>query len=321
MTSDEAEIRALIEANRIAVWMQDFDAYEKCFVHADYITRWNASRFSGIAQRQGWNEIAERVRKLFEDPSYRNPANAHDTKVENLRLHVHGDMAWATFDQLYPDADLILGPRMGGLSREVRVFERHGGKWLIAFWGVMDTSDGGRDAALIYLAADGTVVWTSPAASVALETDDDVVIRNGKLRIRDGRSNDALQAAIAWAAAHDAGLLSLRGALPIVHDAGEGLPMRVWWVLTGDGSIIFSMDTAGINEKRLDAAAVVFGLSHAQKQLAAHIAEGRSLPEIAENMGITANTARTHLDRIYEKVGVRTQPALVRVLLSAVAPI
>jgi DNA-binding CsgD family transcriptional regulator len=321
MTSDEAEIRALIEANRIAVWMQDFDAYEKCFVHADYITRWNASRFSGIAQRQGWNEIAERVRKLFEDPSYRNPANAHDTKVENLRLHVHGDMAWATFDQLYPDADLILGPRMGGLSREVRVFERHGGKWLIAFWGVMDTSDGGRDAALIYLAADGTVVWTSPAASVALETDDDVVIRNGKLRIRDGRSNDALQAAIAWAAAHDAGLLSLRGALPIVHDAGEGLPMRVWWVLTGDGSIIFSMDTAGINEKRLDAAAVVFGLSHAQKQLAAHIAEGRSLPEIAENMGITANTARTHLDRIYEKVGVRTQPALVRVLLSTASPV
>jgi DNA-binding CsgD family transcriptional regulator len=321
MTSDEAEIRALIEANRIAVWMQDFDAYEKCFVHADYITRWNASRFSGIAQRQGWNEIAERVRKLFEDPSYRNPANAHDTKVENLRLHVHGDMAWATFDQLYPDADLILGPRMGGLSREVRVFERHGGKWLIAFWGVMDTSDGGRDAALIYLAADGTVVWTSPAASVALETDDDVVIRNGKLRIRDGRSNDALQAAIAWAAAHDAGLLSLRGALPIVHDAGEGLPMRVWWVLTGDGSIIFSMGTAGINEKRLDAAAVVFGLSHAQKQLAAHIAEGRSLPEIAENMGITANTARTHLDRIYEKVGVRTQPALVRVLLSTASPV
>lgn len=321
MTKDEEEIRALIEANRIAVWMQDFDAYEKCFVHADYITRWNASRFSGIAERRGWEDIANRVRKLFEDPQYRNPANAHDTKVENLRLHIHGDMAWATFDQLYPDSDLILGPRMGGLSREVRVFERHEGKWLIAFWGVMDTSDGGRDAALIYLEADGTMLWCSPAATAALRTDDDVVIRNGRLRIRDGRTNDALQAAIAWAARQDASLLSLRGALPIVHDPGEGLPMRVWWVLAGDGAIIFSMGSGGLNEKRLDAAAVVFGLSPAQKQLAAHIAEGRSLPDIAEAMKITVNTARTHLDRIYEKVGVRTQPALVRVLLSTASPL
>jgi DNA-binding CsgD family transcriptional regulator len=321
VTSDEEEIRALIEANRIAVWTQDFAAYEKCFVHADYITRWNASRFSGISERRGWDDIADRVRKMFEDTSYRNLANAHETKVENLRLHIHGDMAWATFDQLYPDVELVLGPRMGGLSREVRVFERHDGKWLIAFWGVMDISDGGRDAALIYLRSDGTVTWKSPAAIAALETDDDIVIRGGKLRIRDARTNAVLQDAIAWAARHDSGLLSLRGALPIVHDPGEGLPMRVWWVLAGDGSILFVMGTAGLNEKRLDAAAVVFGLSPSQKQLAAHIADGRSLPEIAQTMGITTNTARTHLDRIYEKVGVRTQPALVRVLLSTASPV
>lgn len=321
VTKDEEEIRALIEANRIAVWTQDFAAYEKCFVHADYITRWNASRFSGIAQRQGWDEIADRVRKLFEDPKYVSRTNAYDTRVENLRLHIHGDLAWATFDQLYPDTEAVLGPRMGGVSREVRVFERHDRRWLIAFWGVMDASDGGRDAAVIYLKPDGTVIWTSPAALAALETDDDIVVRNGKLRIRDSRTNDALQAAIAWAAAQDAGLLSLRGALPIVHDAGDGAAMRVWWVLAGDGSITFSLGTSDFNAKRLDAAATIFGLSPTQTQLAAHIAEGRSLPEIAERMGITANTARTHLDRIYEKVGVRAQPALIRVLLSVASPL
>lgn len=319
--ADHAAILALIHRNRIAVWTQDFAAYEKCFVHADYTTRWNASRFYGIAERRGWDDIAKRVRKLFADHTYSSRANAYDTRVDNMRLHILGDMAWATFDQHYPESDLAFVPQMGGLSREVRVFERHDGKWLIAFWGVMDSAVGGRDAAVIYLKVDGTVTWSSPAAMAALETDDDIVIRNGKLRIRDGRSNDALQAAIAWAAEHDASLLSVRGALPIVHDAGEGLPMRVWWVLAGDGSIVFSMGTAGFNEKRLDAAAAVFGLSPAQKQLAAHIAAGRNLPEIAEAMQITTNTARTHLDRIYEKVGVRTQPSLVRVLLSTAAPI
>jgi DNA-binding CsgD family transcriptional regulator len=38
-------------------------------------------------------------------------------------------------------------------------------------------------------------------------------------------------------------------------------------------------------------------------------------------LGITANTARTHLDRIFDKTGVRTQPALVRALLSVAAPV
>lgn len=324
MSDDDADRQAildLIHRNRIAVWTQDFAMYEQCFVQADYITRWNASRYHGIAERRGWDEIAERIRKLFDNPGYRSDSNAYDTTVENLRLHISGDMAWATFDQRYPDVDPVYLRQMGGLSREVRFFERHGGKWLIAFWGVMDTIIGGGDAAVIYLEADGTVIWSSRAARDALETDDDVVIRNGKLRIRDGKSNDALQAAISWAARQDVSLLSAQGAMPIVHDAGEGLPMRVWWVLVGDGAIVFSIGTRDLDERRLDAAAAVFGLSPAQKQLAAHIASGRSLPEIAETMGITANTARTHLDRIYEKVGVRTQPALVRVLLSTASPI
>jgi DNA-binding CsgD family transcriptional regulator len=43
--------------------------------------------------------------------------------------------------------------------------------------------------------------------------------------------------------------------------------------------------------------------------------------EIAAMLGITANTARTHLDRIYDKTGVRTQPALVRALFSVAAPV
>ena len=38
-------------------------------------------------------------------------------------------------------------------------------------------------------------------------------------------------------------------------------------------------------------------------------------------MGITSNTARTHLQRIFDKTGVHNQSALVRVLLSAIAPV
>ena len=112
-----------------------------------------------------------------------------------------------------------------------------------------------------------------------------------------------------------------RRSLPIVHEAGEGLPTRVWWVIAGNGLIAFLIGDSHLNERRLDAAAAIFGLSPAQKTLAGFVADGLSLPEIAEKMAITANTARTHLERIYEKVGVRTQPALVRVLLSTASPV
>lgn len=83
------------------------------------------------------------------------------------------------------------------------------------------------------------------------------------------------------------------------------------------GAIFFSFADSRLDELRLNAAAAVYGLSTAQRQLAAHIVAGTPLATAAEAMSITANTARTHLRRVFEKTGVHTQPALVRVLLSA----
>jgi DNA-binding CsgD family transcriptional regulator len=322
LDTDRQELIALIHRNRIAIWTQDFATYQTCFVHADYTTRWNASRFHGISIRQDWNDIAARVQQMFvEHPDWYSETNAHETTVENLRLQIRGDMAWATFDQHYPS----LGPahdfNLFGKTHEVRIFERHDGAWRIAFWGVMDKSIGGRESAILHLAPDGSVIWTSPLATVALKEDDDLVIRNGRLRVRDSRTDQKLQAALRWAGSKDTSLFPEHAAVPIVLEAGEGVATKVWWVIAESGVIVFSMGERGLNERRLDTAAAVFGLSPAQKQLAALVADGQSLAEIAAVMKITPATARTHLNRVYEKVGVRTQPALVRVLLSAVSPL
>jgi hypothetical protein len=120
-SKDEAEILALIHANRIAFWTLDFEAYEKCFVHAAHTTRWHASPLDGIFVRQGWDEIAARVRQLFTDPSNRNSAFAYETTVENLQVHIAGALAWATYSQCYPGVpDRQLSP---SLTHEVRFFE------------------------------------------------------------------------------------------------------------------------------------------------------------------------------------------------------
>ena len=316
---DETEILALIHANRIAIWMNDFDAYEKCFVHAPYTTRWNASRVGGIFVRQGWEDIAQRLRRQFAERPSVNAARAYKTTVENLRLHIEGGMAWATFNQRYPMT--ITGIEEAHTTHEMRVFEKHEGEWRIAFVGFLDDYADHADRGLVQLDPSGKVIWQSLLSAAALEADDDLVVRAGRLHVRDRSTDQKLQAAIRWAAPLVSGMFYMfRAAVPIVLAPGQGSPAKIWWVIAESGKILFSMGDQSLTEHRLEAAAAVYGLSPAQKRLAAHIAEGRTLTEIAAAMNIKRATARTHLERIFDKTGVRSQPSLVRLLLLAAVP-
>lgn len=60
--------------------------------------------------------------------------------------------------------------------------------------------------------------------------------------------------------------------------------------------------------------AIAFNLTPGEARLAALIADGLGLQDSAAALGITRNTARTHMKRIYAKVGVHSQADLVRVL-------
>lgn len=328
-SDDEAAILALIHASRIAVWTQDYDAYQKCFVHASYTSRWNASPVSGIHVRTGWDEIASRVQQMFAlYQGHASIANAYETEVLDLKLRIDGDMAWATFRQKYPAAIAPAGtaPTMAwhhagpSPSYEMRVFERHAGRWLIAFLGYLDPDTLRYSSPVLQLSPDGTVERQSEAAAAVMADDDDLVIRGSRIRVRDAKTDARLQAAIKWAAALSAPLVPSRGLLPIVQQGGEGIPAKVWWISAESGRIYMLLSAPDQNEQRIDAAAVVYGLSPSQTEVAKAIVAGRALAELAQTMRISANTARTHLDRIFDKTGVRTQSALVAVLLSAAAP-
>ena len=55
-----------------------------------------------------------------------------------------------------------------------------------------------------------------------------------------------------------------------------------------------------------------FGLTPAETRLADQLAQGHSLVNAEERLGITHNTARTHMKRIYAKTGLGRQADLVR---------
>jgi DNA-binding CsgD family transcriptional regulator len=317
---DVAAITELINRNRIAIWMRDFDLWSSCFVHEPYLARWGWWTVGGMFARRGWDDISSRLKREMTEHPEPQPAMAYDTRVVNLSLRIHGDMAWATFEQHYPGGSLWSDRRGPTIAYEGRVFERHDGAWKIAFLVLLD-GDHVEDGVLrVRLDGEGRVLSAGAALDRVLE-DDDLAIRNGRLRVRDSRTDAKLQAAIRWAASQDTDYMPSTGSVPVVMEAGEGLATKVWWVSYEGGRIHFSPGDTRTTEARLDKASLIYGLSPTQRRVAALIADGLTLNEIAERMGITGNAARTHLQRIFDKTGVHNQSALVRVLLSAMAPV
>jgi DNA-binding CsgD family transcriptional regulator/PAS domain-containing protein len=63
----------------------------------------------------------------------------------------------------------------------------------------------------------------------------------------------------------------------------------------------------------------LFGLTPAEAQLAALLAQGSDLDEAAAELGIRRNTARSQLQAVFMKTDVKRQSELVRMILSSVA--
>jgi DNA-binding CsgD family transcriptional regulator len=59
----------------------------------------------------------------------------------------------------------------------------------------------------------------------------------------------------------------------------------------------------------------LFGLTPAESRVASVLAEGQTLRDAADQLGVSVNTVRTHLARIFDKVGVNRQAELVRLMI------
>lgn len=67
-------------------------------------------------------------------------------------------------------------------------------------------------------------------------------------------------------------------------------------------------------DRTADRAAGRFGLTAAERRLLVHLLEGLELKDAAIRLGVARTTARTHLQRIFDKTGVRRQSELQRLM-------
>jgi DNA-binding CsgD family transcriptional regulator len=67
-----------------------------------------------------------------------------------------------------------------------------------------------------------------------------------------------------------------------------------------------------------DALTRTYHLTAAESRLAELLARGETVVRAAERLGISHNTARTHLQRVYQKTGTSHQGQLIRLLLAGI---
>jgi DNA-binding CsgD family transcriptional regulator len=168
------------------------------------------------------------------------------------------------------------------------------------------------------------------AAEAEIKHHAGLVVGAGRLRARGRAADQRLQASIRWAAGLKgyAARQTARsvvpaqyGVLPVVLGESDMGVIDICWVRAEGGMILVSFNDRQAIEQRLEAAAVVYGLTPGQLRLVRLIVAGRDVVEAARDLDISVNTARTQLKRMFDKAGVSSQATLVRALLSVASPI
>jgi DNA-binding CsgD family transcriptional regulator len=317
---EHAAIRDVIRRETQAVIDCDFETYASFWDHSDRATGVYDTRATGVTILRGWSRVSEATRRFCDSkPAYLNGTFEH----RNHAISVRGDMAWVTFEQL--------GRPLGGepffldpYQFETRILERGADGWKIVYLSFETRSETSDPATRIEVDAEARVLSLPDGLRERLRDREGLTISGGRLRARQRRWDKGLRTTIARAAQIGTHYhqfvysLSVHGmpTFPVLLGENDRGGILNCVVLAIEGSIFVRLDDMDEDTPRLDRAATVFGLSAAQQRVAAEIVRGHSVPTAASTLGISVNTARTHLNRIFDKTGVHSQPALVRILLS-----
>lgn len=200
--------------------------------------------------------------------------------------------------------------------------------------------DGQRAAALevidglrlgvVLLDAKGLVVFANRAAQDMARAGDAISIARGELLGRTAESTVALRKLARESIATGCGCGEVAGGTIQIERAAprspltvEAAPLRAHGLIPlvdRPCAVIFMRDPDG----EISATGVQvqrrYRLTPAELEVALEIAKGQGTQHVADELGVTVFTVRTHLSRVLAKTGLRRQAELVRLLLSPPEP-
>ncbi len=315
LTEDEQAVMEVIAAEAAAYFRRDFAGWAACWAHEPYVRRMGWWTLGGISNSCGWDEVS----RLIQDSIANNPIpdpGAEGLQYENVIVRISGTLAYATFNQIGPEHPTI---GIGG-----RVLEWKAGQWRIIYESFLVELEDMARTALFKVNRDAFIINMNQSAKAMTKVASPLRLVAGRLASRRAQETRQIRTAIQRAWENDRSIPTrpvLR--VPILLEQDDGESVCVCWI-SGVGSlnacVRVSLNDLSFAQDKLNAGAEVFGLSATQQRLSELIASGHDVVASASLLGITASTARTHLQRIYDKTGVRNQAALVRTLLSIERP-
>jgi DNA-binding CsgD family transcriptional regulator len=311
-----------------AIRQKDFHAWADTWVQAPYVRRigtqgWDPAvlcPWTGLVVHDGWDDIGRFMTAMLGDESA--VIFPHGTHCENWFLRVRGDTACVTFDQYLLDANGRHAPEVTGVNHEMRMLEKHSDGWKFNYMSFFHEHPRRVVDPVALVDEYAAISGMTRTAAERIGNSEALRVRNGRLRATDRDVDKRLSAAIRKSA-HTTSWDS-HVYVPVLVSTPWGSPDCVCWIaplLDMQGTAVILLDDAPTSRRRLHNAIIVYRLSAAQARLAERIVDGHDLVSAAEQLGITVNTARTHLNRMFQKTGVRSQPALVAALLSVPAPL
>jgi len=179
---------------------------------------------------------------------------------------------------------------------------------------------GGLHLAAWAIDAKGGVMFRNTAADAVCGAD--LWLGSGRLRAADPGNNAKLAAFINAAAQDPRGVepvILLRDGVPWLLMDALAVTQRTMNVFTGAKAILLASPIVASAAPVGKILADAFGLTRAEARFAQVLTDGGGLAHAAATLGISRETARTHLGALFDKAGVRGQVPLVALLAQIAA--
>lgn len=310
-------IRQVLEADISGFLARDKETWEHCWVKD---ARFRSFMECGTVQiARSYNEFRQNVFNAMDDEP--EPVDAN-VRIENLEIELSGALAWATFEEIVASASNP--PAVPSHSHNFRLLEHDGGQWRILFHGCWSEPLRDTETPAIEVSEDGQVAWLNDAAQLELKTFKGLTISNGILRASKPSWDVDLKNAISGAhnltgfgkynraKSEGGGEVSF----PVVLGETDDGTLLLCRVKVADGRVYILFGRDRDLSLQIEIVQAIYGLSKSQTEVIAHVVQGNDLAHAAKVLNVTKNTARTHLRRVYEKVGVNSQIELLRLIIS-----
>lgn len=315
-STENAALMGVIACETDMFLRRDFDGWAACWVQDDRTREVCVSSSFGATVLEGWERLSDYMRNVMASGAV---CDISETERFNVSITVSGDIAHVVFDGTSKNSS-----GQTESTFETRILERSGGKWRILYASFVLRGHQQIDSSRLAVNADGEILCAPDQARSQLESHPGLQISNNRLRASKPAWDKILQAGLKCAAEQHGYFQHYRYMaesgrnfrLPLVLGETDEGRVAVCVLFVRDGQTFVETQKDGDIDARLNVAKIVFGLSEGQMSLVHRIVSGDNLKTASDALGISVNTARTHLSRVYVKTGVNSQTALVRTLLS-----